>query len=473
MTIQDAPSPPARVRAPRILVNDEQSQLNPTRVRRIVRPASEAELQAAFHAARREGVPVSIAGGRHSMGGQQFGRDTVLLDMRGMDRVLHFDRARGLVTAEAGIQWPGLIAYLVDAQQGEPRPWGIRQKQTGVDHVTLGGSLASNVHGRGLCFPPIIGDVESFVLMDARGELRPCSRTENGELFALAIGGYGLFGVITQVTLRLVPRQVVQRVVEVVPIREVMSRFDERIADGYLYGDCQYSTDLGSEAAEHPGVFSCYRPVADSTPVPDGQRALTGEQWAQFYRLARTDKRRAFAEYARYYLSTSGQVYGSDTHQLAGSFEHYRQAVDPGVGTEVITEVYVDADNFVPLLAANRADMLRYGVDVTYGTIRLIEPDTESFLPWAPRRRVCIVCNLHVPHTPAGRRKAARDFRRIIDRAVHFGGSFFLTYHRWATRPQVEACYPRFAEFLALKRHHDPEDRFQSEWYRHYARLFA
>jgi hypothetical protein len=37
----------------------------------------------------------------------------------------------------------------------------------------------------------------------------------------------------------------------------------------------------------------------------------------------------------------------------------------------------------------------------------------------------------------------------------------------------VEACYPQFAEFLRLKREFDPDELFQSEWYRHYRAMFA
>ena len=57
--------------------------------------------------------------------------------------------------------------------------------------------------------------------------------------------------------------------------------------------------------------------------------------------------------------------------------------------------------------------------------------------------------------------------------AIEHGGSYYLTYHKWATREQVEACYPRFDEFLRLKLHHDPRERFQSDWYRHHQALFA
>ena len=113
--------------------------------------------------------------------------------------------------------------------------------------MTLGGALAANVHGRGLALRPIIGDVVSFTLMDADGNLRTCSRTENSELFRLVIGGYGLFGVVTRVRLKLMRRTIVERVAQIIDTDELMPAFAQRIADGFLYGDCQFSTDMSSD----------------------------------------------------------------------------------------------------------------------------------------------------------------------------------------------------------------------------------
>ncbi len=458
-------------------LNDVQSRLNATRVNRVIRPTSLDDIQAALKTAAREDRAISVAGGRHAMGGQQFARDALHFDMKGFNRVLRFDKEKGLVEAEAGIEWPELIAYLVkeqpDVAQDESPQWGIREKQTGVDRVSLGGSLSANVHGRGLRFPPIVGDVESFVLIDAEGKARTCSRRENAELFSLAIGGYGLFGVIARVTLRLAKRTKVQRAVEVIAVKDLLSWVERRLGQGFLYGDCQYSTDLETEAGAHAGVFSCYKPVSAGTPIPADQKQLEPKDWAELYVLARTNKKKAFERYSKYYLSTTGQVYWSDTHQLAGNFDGYREAVDPARGTEMITEVYVKKENFVPLLAQCRKDFIEQGVDMTYGTIRFIEQDAETFLAWAKEPSVCTVCNLHVIHTEAGKQRAAEDFRRIIDRAIQFGGRYFLTYHRWATKKQVETCYPQFADFLRLKKKYDPHERFQSEWYRHYRQAFA
>jgi FAD/FMN-containing dehydrogenase len=124
-------------------------------------------------------------------------------------------------------------------------------------------------------------------------------------------------------------------------------------------------------------------------------------------------------------------------------------------------------------MAEVATDFRLHATPVIYGTVRLIERDDESFLAWARQPWACIVFNLHVDHTPEGIARAAAAFRRLIDRALGLGGSFYLTYHRWATREQVEAAYPQFPAFLAEKLRYDPEERFQSEWYRHYRELFA
>ncbi len=122
-----------------LLVNDVHSELNATRVARIMEPRSTAETAAAVRAAAAAGQAVSICGSRHAMGGQQFGEDTLLLDLRKLDEIGPVDRARGLVECGAGVQWPGLIRELHRQQPDGGTVWCIRQKQTGADDLTLGG----------------------------------------------------------------------------------------------------------------------------------------------------------------------------------------------------------------------------------------------------------------------------------------------------------------------------------------------
>jgi len=470
------PKPKAKPKG--ILVNDLHSQLNSTRVQRIVEPESIDAVRSALKLARSDKRAVCIAGGRHAMGGQQFATDGVLIDIRKLNKVLAFDTERGLIEVESGMQWPQLLGHLAAARSAGGRQWAFNQKQTGADRLTMGGCLAANIHGRGLALPPFVSDVESFKLIDARGELRVCSRSENAELFRLAIGGYGLFGFIYSVTLRLVPRRKLERVVEVRTIDGLPGAFAERIRDGFLYGDFQYAIDERSpDDYLRRGVFSCYRPVADDAPMPPGQKELAEADWVDLLYLAHADKAAAFQRYAGYYLSTNGQRYWSDEHQMSIYPDHYHRALDrrlgSGVrGTEGITEIYCERDALPAFMAEVAQRARREQIGIIYGTVRLIERDEESFLAWAKKPYACVIFNLHIEHSTAGLIRAGDQFRSLIDIGIRHGGSYFPTYHRHALRRQVEACYPQFADFLRLKRKYDPDELFQSDWYRHYKRMF-
>lgn len=458
------------------LVNDRHSQLNEARVGEIVAPRSVEEL-AAFVRSLKRSESFAIAGGRHAMGGQQFARQAHLLDMRKLNGVLSLDSEHGVVDVEAGIQWPELIGWLHEHQPGVGRPWSIIQKQTGADRLSIGGSLSANAHGRGLQLKPMVDDVEALTLLTPQGDLLECSRTVNTELFRLAIGGYGLFGTIATVRLRLMPRTRLERIVELADVDELAGKVEQRVADGFLYGDGQFAIDPDSPDFLRRCVFSSYRPVPAGTEFHGEQKKLGEEDWNRLLLLTHTDKTAAFEAYADYYLSTSGQTYWSDTHQLSTYIDDYHTRLDQqtgagGRGTEMISEVYVPRERLPDLMEILKEDFRRHAVNVIYGTVRFIERDDETFLPWASEAFACIVFNFHVSHVGAGIEKVKHDCRRLIDRALELDGNYFLTYHRWARRDQVEAAYPQFRDFLRFKREHDPDGRLQSDWYRHYRDMF-
>jgi FAD/FMN-containing dehydrogenase len=452
--------------------------MNATSVLGRIAPRSVGDVAAAVSHIRLRGESMSIAGACHAMGGQQFASDAWLLDMRSMNKVLGFDRQQGIIHAQAGITWPELMRHYVVEQRDGASAWGIRQKQTGADRLTLGGAVAANIHGRGLTYAPFVADIESFEVVLSNGAVVDCSRTHNHDLFRHVVGGYGLFGVVTSVKLRLVPRQKVERVVELGRVEHIMDRFEDRIAEGYLYGDFQFSTAAEDRGFLSRGVFSCYRPVDPNTPIPANQIRLAPSDWRRLLYLAHRNKLRAFNEFADFYLQSSGQIYWSDTHQLSVYLDDYHgkldEALQPPVrGSEMITELYVPRRHLAAFMADVRKDFLRNRVDFIYGTVRLIEQDTATALAWARERFACVIFNLHVDHDARGLANSADAFRRLIDMAIHYGGSYFLTYHRHATREQLQACYPMFDNFLAAKKRLDPQEVFQSDWYRHYRDEFA
>ena len=440
-----------------ITVNDKHSRLNSTLVAQVVVPRTTQDLMQIVSQSER----IAIAGGRHSMGGQQFCAGTTLVDMTQMCQVVHFDNISGLITVQAGMMWPDLVAYL-----RQTRRWSIRQKQTGCDALTIGGALSSNVHGRGLAFKPIVDDIESFTLITPEGCLRHCDRHQNADLFGLAIGGYGLFGVIVTVTLRLVPRVVLRRDVAIskAPIRDLYAA----MARGATYGDFQFNIDHDSPDFLRRGILSTYTPV-EGTPSGD-DKLLAESDWQRLLYLAHTDKKRAFAQYEAHYLATDGQLYWSDTFQSATYINGYHDGVDERLGRgcgggEMISELYVPREKLEIFLSRAAVTLREQGADVIYGTVRLIEKDNETVLAWARKSWACVIFNLPVDHVPVSIEHAKQAFRALIDLARALGGTYYLTYHRFATREQLLACHPRINEFAAAKLAHDPAGKMWSDWW--------
>ncbi|MCY4556177.1 MAG: FAD-binding oxidoreductase [Chloroflexi bacterium] len=459
-----------------VTVNDIHSALNETQVSEIIAPQTVTETRHAVARARDAGRSLSVAAGRHAMGGQQFLSGGTLLDTRHLNRIVNLDADRGIVTVEAGIRWSDLVCGLRAMQENADRRWSVVQKQTGADRLSIGGALAANGHGRGLTYRPIVQDVNAFEMINPDGNLIRCDREQNPDLFRLAIGGYGLFGVITTVDLRLMPAHRVRRVVEVTTIDKVGELFQQRIANGFTYGDFQYRTDEKSPGFLRDGVLSCYQPVSDAearTATPP-QNLLTEAAWRQLLYWSHADKARAFDEYAGFYRSTDGQTYDSDTFQLSQYIDHYHHELDRRLdfsvpGSETITELYVPLPELPGFMGAAGADLRRREANVIYGTIRLIERDDETVLNWARQPYACIVVNLHVDHDPAGIQRVKDALRALIDLAIERDGSYFLTYNKFATPEQLAACYPQFPEFLSRKRQYDPCNVFSSDWYRAYA----
>lgn len=460
-----------------LILNDKHSKLNRTRVSRIEKPSTEKEVIAMMRRAAWKGSEVSLCGSRHAMGGQQFGTDTILLDLTGLKGLGVIDKAKKLVEIGAGMTWPEIIIGLHDQQADHEEVLSIRQKQTGADDLTIGGVLAANIHGRGLAMKPIIDDVEAITLIDPEGRRLHCSRSMNEDLFRLAIGGYGCFGIITAVQLRLTPRIKLERRVEVTTTAQAIEKLTRRAEDGYLYGDFQFSIDETSADFLNKGILSCYRPVAPDTPMPESQRSLQASDWRELITLAHLDRGTAFQKYTDFYLQSNGSIYWSDTHQLTVYLEDYHTRLDQDLGakvpgSEMISELYVPREK-LPLFMKRAAAFLRRGaVPVIYGTVRLIQQDTESFLPWARGDYACVIFNLHVDHDEEGIARSAEAFRGLIDLATRLGGSYYLTYHRWARKDQILKAHPRIIKFLQEKRRHDPEGRLASNWWKHHDRLF-
>ena len=127
--------------------------------------------------------------------------------------------------------------------------------------------------------------------------------------------------------IRLVPRQKVERVVELCEIEEI-GEASKSASGGLSVRRLPVLDCAGRLGFLSSGVFSCYRPVDPHTVIPDGQIRLSPADWRRLIYLAHRNKRRAFHEFTDFYLRSSGQIYWSDTHQLSVYLDDYHGALD-------------------------------------------------------------------------------------------------------------------------------------------------
>jgi len=456
-------------------LNDVHSANNLTALDAIHQPKSEADLISLIQLANQKDLKISISARRHAMGGQQFAQDSLHINMNQMHKIHYFDQEKGIIRVDAGITWGQLIPRMLAMQTSEQAKWGIIQKQTGADDISLGGSLSANAHGRGLIFQPIIQDIIGFHLIDAKGQRSYISRQENPELFSLVIGGYGLFGVISSIDLKLSPRQKLQRHVKEVHISDLAQTFRTAINQGYLYGDFQFNFDSNSSDFLKKGIFSAYLP-AKNPDLRVQTRQFNEALWQRFLLLCVENKDKAYDLYSDYYLSTDSQIYWSDTHQLSVYNPDYMDFITkkyPQYNNHhlMISELYVPLDELASFMEDVKYEALNSKMNIVYGTIRLIKKDQDSMLAWAKQDYACIIFNLMINHYDYDEDLFKAQFQSLINQALKRNGSYFLTYHRWASDEQLLEAYPQFPQFLERKRFYDVEERFQSEWYRHYQHL--
>ena len=179
---------------------------------RIERPAGEAELAAVVAGASR----VKVAGAGHSFTDIAC-TDGVMVDLRGMNRLLAVDGAE--VTVEAGITIRELGPLL--AERGL-----ALENQGDVDPQTLAGAISTATHGTGARFGNVSSQVVRLRLVTAAGEV--VELREGDELLAGRVS-LGALGAISSVTLRCVPAFTIHRVDEPRPLDEVLARFDELV----------------------------------------------------------------------------------------------------------------------------------------------------------------------------------------------------------------------------------------------------
>ncbi|HLK53292.1 MAG TPA: FAD-binding oxidoreductase, partial [Candidatus Angelobacter sp.] len=182
---------------------NDASHLNRTAIYGVVRVANEDDIRNALKFAREHNIKVTCAGQQHSMGGQSFSHGGLVLDLRDFNHI-RLDKAHKTVNIQSGARW-WQLQKLADAEG-----LSVKSMQS-INIFSIGGTLSVNAHGIDPMPGPVAPTVRSIRVMLSNGEVVKASPTENVDLFAHVLGGYGLFGVILDAELQLVDNEMYAR----------------------------------------------------------------------------------------------------------------------------------------------------------------------------------------------------------------------------------------------------------------------
>lgn len=456
--------PPGQFEPPPAGHADDVSRLNLTRVAEVWPVPSDPDtarqqLQDLLRRARETGRRVSVAGARHSMGGHTLYPDGLVIDMRPF-RHLHFDPERNLLTVGAGAFWTDVIPYL----DSHGRSVEVMQSDS---TFSVGGSLSVNCHGWQFGRPPIASTVESFQLLRADGSLVRCSRSENTELFSLALGGYGLFGIILDVELRVAPNVRLRLEPLQLLVDDALNVLDQARLDSsgpaMVYARLNISPN---HLFENMRVSAFYPDPVGEIPAlaPMGRLGL---HRTVFRGSVDSD----YGKELRWFAETKVQPFLSPEYvsrnQLLNETPEWYLNRSPHQ-TDILHEYFVPRAAVSRFLAEARRIIRQQEGDLLNATVRDVAADPDTFLCYARQPVIAFVLFFNQARTPEGERRMQAMTRELIDASLEAGGCYYLPYRLHATPEQFHRAYPQAREFFRLKRQYDPEELFQNQFYARY-----
>lgn len=395
---------------------------------RFHRPATVEQVQAIVRASSK----LRALGSRHSFNTIA---DTPadLVSLERLDKLVALDRERGTVTVEAGIKYGHLGAYL----HGE----GFAlHNMASLPHISVAGACATATHGSGDRNGNLATAVTALEFVAADGELVALSRERDGDTFLGAVVGLGALGVVTRMTLAVEPAFSVQQEVYVdLPVAQLEANF-EAIESG------AYSVSL----------------------FTDWQRDAVNEVWL---------KRRLPGDAA---LPVAAELFGATLatnalHPIAAlsaesctiqegipgpwheRLPHFRMEFTPSSGDELQTEYFVPRHHALAAMRAVAALRDRLAPVLMISEVRTIAADALWMSPCYGQE--CV--GLHFTWQPNW--TAVQALLPLIEQQLapfeprpHWGKVFTMP------AAQVQARYPRLADFRALLRQYDPQGKFRN-----------
>ncbi|WP_040816051.1 D-arabinono-1,4-lactone oxidase [Nocardia concava] len=402
-------------------------------------PSSPEDVAAVLAQAEANGHTVRVAGSGHSFT-EAVLTDGTLMRLNKLDKILNVDRESGLVRVEAG--------RTLNATSTALHPMGLAFPNLGdIDVQSIAGATATGTHGTGSKLQNLSAALHSVELMLADGSRVELNEQTDPDGWRAARVNVGALGVVTAVTLQMVPSFVLEGIERPIPVEEILADLDT-----YVDGN------------EHFEFFAFpHSPLAmtkrnNRVELPEQPRGKATEWLSDvvlsnhaFDMACRLGRRRPSLIPA---IQRAATAAGSNGHQVDRS---YRVFASPRLFR------FTEMEYAIP--REHSADAIREIKDVAkhFDTpmpieVRWVAPD-DAFLSPAGGRETCYIA-VH-QYKGMNYEPYFRACERVFDRyngRPHWGKRHFQTAETLRER------YPDWDKFAAVRHRFDPKGRFTNAY---------
>lgn len=448
---------------------DDASCLNKTNVFAIVQPTKESQIKEVINFARAHDKHISIAAVRHSMGGQTFYPDSIIIDMTKYNKMLSLDHVKKIAHVQSGITWATIQDHVDDYNLS------IRAMQS-TNIFSVGGSMSVNAHGMDHKAGSVAQTVLAFRIMMADGSVKNVTQANDPELFELVLGGYGLFGIILDAQIGLTENVAYMPKIKFVKTTLLAQNLNNILGNpniGIFYAHLSTSPySMLNDALLYQYEFQTF-----TSKIPHlGQARHT-----RFKRLIlNLAKKREYGRHLKWFLEKHIERFMqqckhpilkykcliSRNELMNDSVPYLQHALLNSV--DILQEYFIPAKNLDNFINVLRQLVRQYNINLLNVSIRIVHKE-DIFLNYAPTPRVAVVLYFNQKRNDSDVKKITTFTQALINSTLKLNGTFFLPYQLYYTRNQLKHSYPMIDKFFAFKRKYDPNLLFMNEFYSKYA----
>lgn len=453
-----------KVETPKGYTNDA-SELSLTEIDSIIDvPSSKHEiinqLKGILAYSKTNKIPISIAGAKHSMGGHTMYPNGIVLNMRPY-KEMQIDTVNNVLTIGSGALWEDAIHYLDKYNKS------IAVMQA-FSSFSIGGSISVNGHGWQKDLPPISSSVISFTLLNHNGEILNCSRTENQELFSLVIGGYGLFGIILDVKLKVIENEELQfKYVRLSP-ENYIKNYKKFVSNNpkvtLVFGRLRISDKQFLEEA----TLNYFEKV-DKKPEPLSTEIQKTESSKRL--VFRSTVNSEYGKRLRWDLETGmNKVSQNETFSRNNLLnDHVSLIENKNAGsTDILQEYFIPERHFTAYINELKTILPNKHIDLLNITIRGVHQDNDSYLNYAKENVFGFVLLFNQKKNEKDEIEMKKLTQQLANIAVKYEGTYYLPYRLHIDKKTFQKAYPKGEEFFKLKLKYDPNEIFKNKFYEHY-----